>query len=152
MAIGLEKWALVAEIVSGVAVLVTLVVLVVGVNDNTNVTRAAVYEDLMADLNQFNLAMVNDQALAALWLGDDDFADLDEAKASRLVLLNRVIFRIYEAAFFSYQNGSLADAQWSRFRETICNTKDRRDQDLWLATSTILTAEFQSYIADTCNN
>ena len=148
----LERWALVAEIVSGVAVLVTLVILVVGVNANTDVTRAAVYEDLMADLNQFNLAMVDDEALADLWLGDDALGDLDDAAANRLILLNRVVFRIYEAAYFSYRNGSLGGSQWFRFEETICNVKRRRDRALWEATETILTEEFQSYISANCDD
>lgn len=146
----LEKWALVAEIASGIAVLVTLVVLVIGVRDNTNVTRAAVYENLMSDLNQFNLAMVNDPELSLLWAGDRSTADKDAEAASRLVLLNRVIYRIYESAYFSFENGSLGLAQWQRFGATICQTRRRADAELWSGTASVLTDEFLSYIEESC--
>ena len=58
------------------------------------------------------------------------------------MLLNRVICRIYKAAYFSYSNGSLSYSQWERFAETICTTKRRSDQ-LGLSTITILTTEFR---------
>ena len=146
----LKEWALVAEIASGIAVLITLLILVIGVRDNTNVTRAAVYANLMSDINQFNLSMVNDPELSLLWSGDRGIEEMADEEASRLILLNRVLYRIYEAAYFSYGNGSLGFSQWERFQGTICTVRQRRDPALWSNTASILTSEFRSYVEDSC--
>jgi hypothetical protein len=146
----LERWALIAEIASGIAILITLVILVMGVRANTNVTRAAVYEGLMSDINQFNLSIIGDPELAVLWQGDRDLESLGGEDASRLILLNRVLFRIYEAAYFSFRNGSLGPSQWERFEVTICQVKQRGDPALWADAVDVLSNEFASYVEQGC--
>ena len=50
----LEKWALIAEISSGIAVVFTLVILIFGIQDNTNATRGSVYATSIESLNALN--------------------------------------------------------------------------------------------------
>ena len=47
----LEKWAFIAEIVLGVAVLTTLIFLVVGIRDRNSVNRFLAYERILESAN-----------------------------------------------------------------------------------------------------
>ena len=55
----LRKWALGAEIVSAIAVIITIGFLAVQMKGNTNALRAQMYQELMRDLNDWRV-MVND--------------------------------------------------------------------------------------------
>jgi hypothetical protein len=44
MAVKLSDWANVAEVVSGVAVVITLIFLILSIRENTEITRAAAYD------------------------------------------------------------------------------------------------------------
>ena len=147
----LEKWALIAEIASGMGVLVTLIFLVIGIRDNTNVTRAASYEDLMSDLNQVFLTVVDDPALSQLWARrrEPNFESLSNGEFERLALLNRATWRIYDAAYYSFRNGSLGLEQWQRFADVICGARPMEDE-LWSRTSFAVSAEFVAYVDASC--
>jgi len=147
----LEKWALIAEIAAGVGVLITLIFLVIGIRDNTNVTRAASYEDLMSDLNQVFLTVVDDPELSQLWArrGERNFESLSNGEFERLALLNRATWRIYDAAYYSFRNGSLGLAQWQRFAEVVCGQRPMEDE-LWSRTSFAVSAEFVAYVDTSC--
>ena len=149
----LSDWANIAEIVSGVAVVVSLVFLVVGLNANTNATHAVVYKDLLDGINDFNMELINDAELAKLWtsrastgldaLGPDD--------AERLVYMNRVLFRIFDSAYFAYETGSLDALQWQRFHDIACdNYTDKRFMSLWEMTEAIVSNSFVSYLEESC--
>jgi len=59
----LSVWASVAEIVSGVAVPLTLVVLTISLRDYANTTRTVVYQQLLGSLNQQNTVVLQDGEL-----------------------------------------------------------------------------------------
>jgi hypothetical protein len=149
----LERWALIAEVASGIAVVITLAFLVAGIRDNTNATRAAVYQDLMGELNQLNLAFANDSELSKLWAEHYDTPDwsldgLAEDQANRLVLFNRVMFRIYDAAYQSYNSGTLAESQFLRFKRNLCDNV--RISDLWSETTVALSDDFVEFAETNC--
>ena len=151
----LSDWASVAEIVSGIAVVVTLVFLVVGLNANTNATHAVVYKDLLGGINDFNRELINDSELAQLWsnratTGLDSLASED---AERLVYMNRIIFRIFDSAYFAFETGSLDARQRQRFHDLGCsNYADERYASLWAETVGIVSESYVSYLDDNCTN
>ena len=76
----LQSWALIAEIVSGIAVLVTLVVLIFQVSENTEATIAATYDSLVADMSEkvFSRGMDAEMAEIQLILRTDGYDALSE--------------------------------------------------------------------------
>jgi len=158
LAFNLEKSALVAEVVSGAAVLITLIFLVIGIGENTDATRAAVYRDISDGINQFNLILVDDPALARLWSGRFDVSldSMESDDAERIVYMNRVLFRNLDSAYFSFRNGSLGSAQWERFHTAACRNYPRQDagnealKGVWELTEPIASREFVSYLERTC--
>ena len=64
----LSDWASIAEIVSGIAVVITLVFLVLGIRENTEVMRATSFASSIDTLNEFTASVVTDSELRQLWL------------------------------------------------------------------------------------
>ena len=149
----LSNWASIAEIISGAAVVVTLVFLVMGLNDSTNATHAVVYKDLLSEVNDFNRELINDAELASLWSNraSTSLETLADEDAERLVYMNRILFRVFDSAFFAFENGSLDARQWQRFRDLACgNHTDERYASLWAETEAIVSESFVSYLDENC--
>ena len=125
-------------------------ILVVGIRDNTNATRAAVYQDLIGQLNQFNLTFADDTDLSRSWLShyEEGWKGLSGEHGGQLVMLNRVMFRIFDAAYHSYRTGNLADSQWARFERNICANVAMTE--LWQKTTVALSDDFIDFAETAC--
>ena len=55
----LEKWALIAEIIGGIAIVLSLVFVGIEIRRNTNAAYAATYDQILADHIDINLAEAN---------------------------------------------------------------------------------------------
>ncbi len=152
----LRKWALGAEIVSAIAVIITIGFLAVQLNDNTNALQAQMYQELMRDLNDWRV-MVNDPV--QLKLAEKHRAEgwdgLSSEERPQRRMPTMTLFGIYESAYFANQRGVLGAGEWARFQSAICRQLSR-NADLWNAEGMtpmreLLTPEFAGYIERTCN-
>jgi len=156
MKLNLLEWASLAEIASGLAVLITLIVLIIGVNENTDVMRASFYKDYVDSLNEFQASVLVDPDALRVWdayiNGNGAAAALDGLDQQRLATAILAILRIYEAAYFSNRYGVLGGEEWSRFETMLCrhhaNVLAARRTDLL---SGPLTEEFGQYMEDRCS-
>lgn len=151
----LQEYALFAEVISAIAVVVTLIFLVIGIQENTNATQAAAYQDLLGELNDANSTLINDAKLATLWSERKTRAleDMDDEDAIRLTYMNRVYFRTLDAAFFSFINGSLNATQWERFRSAGCLSYSVGNSiytQLWSTTAASVSQEYVAYLEEDC--
>ena len=98
MKLKLADWANIAEVLSGLAVVVTLILLVMGIRDNTAVARASVYDSAIGSLNDFRALIINDRDVAGLWqaIPNGKFEELDEIDQDRALQLGLTIFGIFE--------------------------------------------------------
>jgi hypothetical protein len=151
----LSDWASIAEIASGVAVVITLVFLIVGIRENTDVVRASAYASSVDSLNEFTGNVFADPELARIWttMFYGDITTLELADRRRLELMLNVTFRNYEKAYYSDQYGILGQSEWQRFTRQICNNFDRtRALVQWSeeALPVIVSEEFFDYMISTC--
>ena len=149
----LSDWASIAEVVSGIAVVVTLVFLIVGISENTEVTRASMFSNSIESLNGLGRSMIEDPDLSQIWgaFRDGQTADLTEIDQDRLLLIIEHLFRSYDSAF-SMQNYDLfGDNEWGRFQQNICINYERaNDAGLDGIVRSIATPEFLSYLQASC--
>jgi len=112
----LKNVALIAEIISGVAVVVTLVFLVLSIRENTNVVRATAYAGLVDSANNFNTRVYSDPELIRLFQAylSGRVSELPEADAIRLGYMININFREQEKAYFLNQYGILGEVEWER--------------------------------------
>ena len=120
----LQEYALFAEVISGLAVLVTLIFLVVSIRDDANATRTAVYEQLLDSLNDFNNVIMQDDRLASLWLTrrDLDVDSLSDQDVRKLTLMFRTVMRTLDAAFSASQYHTIGQSEVDRLLDSACNT------------------------------
>jgi len=145
----LKKWALLAEIGSGVAVLVTLVLLIMEVNKNTEATQIATYTAISSEFNAMDLAVAADPELASLlWDEEHDRSELEEHR--RFALL-RAGVRTFESAYFAYEGDGLSDGQWRRFERNVCVLWNNLSATQREAYSFNLTAEFVRHLDSHCD-
>jgi hypothetical protein len=147
----LSAWASVAELISGVAVVVTLVFLILGIQENTEATRASNWGRSVGAMIEFRQTIVNDPEVARIYTSWSAFdtTELDAVESTRLRQLIYMIFNIYEDAFYARDYGVLGESEWSRFRIQICTNWPRMvssgfDEGL----PAVLTPNFMRYIDD----
>jgi hypothetical protein len=149
----LSDWASIAEIASGIAVVVSLIFLIVGIRENTEITRAAAYERSVDSFNEWRMWLSSDDELRRgyeTWFaGHGD--DLDEDILRRVGWAVNVVWAIYEKSYFANQAGTFGTSEWIRMQGAICGTYGRLSDD-WRnqMIGQRSTGDFAEYVRDTC--
>ena len=148
----LKKWAQGAEIASGIAVVISLVFLIFGIRENTEVTRAAVYGQLIGAINEQSQSIVENDELSRIWRTflEGNAEQLNAGEEFRLGVILRTLWRNYETAYFSNQYGTIGSAEWDRFERGMCARSSLATPSQWESTREFLTMEFFSYLDDRC--
>ena len=102
----LEKLALMAEVISGLAIVVTLIVLVVEVRDNTNAVRAETRQSIAERTERITLTVATDDELADLITAAVQ-GDLRLVQDLRVRAFVTAILRNAEEAYLQFQEGRL---------------------------------------------
>ncbi len=153
----LRDAALIAEVISGVAVVVTLIFLIAQVRDNSSVIRGAAFEGSIDSLNELRLMIAEDHELASLMIdrwGRDLIEEFgrDEAPAYlQRRLMTLVQWSNYEKAYYSRNYDLLGTAEWSRFERSICLTASNPASRWSADIKDFLTPEFADYVIEFCN-
>ena len=150
----LSTLASIAEIVSGIAVVVTLIFLVVGIQDNTEITRAAAYDRNIDSLNEWRLGIAQNEEMLRVWTAFtlNDLEGLSEEDSRRLDFILNTQWGIYEKTYYSNQYGIIGSSEWSRFESQICSNRLGREE-IWHELVEIrLTEEFARYVLSLCGD
>ena len=95
------------EFVGSIGVLATLAYLAGQVRQNTRATLAASHQAITDSLNQGNIAVARDAALAQIWVsGCTDRTSLNEPERERLDSLLRAHFHVFDSLFYAANNGT----------------------------------------------
>ena len=148
----LSDWASLAEIIASVAVVITLILLMFDVRENTEVVRANSYDDLLSDINDQSFVVVQDERLLGIWqrYNEGKIDELTQAEHFTLITLLRATFRTFEKAFFAYQYGTVGATEYARFDAQTCNHFDMIGQRSWGDINSVLTEDFRSHVEDLC--
>ena len=163
--IELQEWALAAEIIGGLAVVVTLIFLVSETRDNTNAIQAQTYQSLTAALNENRKeAATSEMSVIIRKFSDTGLASLSQDESFRLMMNTEGKWGIYESAFYARERGVLGQDEWVRFHNAICRNLDL-DKSLWdpqslglsltlgsreVSIATNVTPKFRAYVNSSC--
>jgi len=154
MKLKISEWASFAEIVSGIGVVTTLVILIIGIRENTDMTRALAYDRVIEGLNSVRGYVVQDPELADIYVAysEGDISNLTAGERQRLFLLVNMIFGNYEKSYFAYRYGVMGPSEWSRYEVQICVQLHRVEQieGQREEVSSVVTAEFMDYAERLC--
>ena len=150
MKLKLSDWASIAEILSGVAVVVTLVFLISSIRANTAALRAETYESNTDDINIFQYEMLRDPdslRVYEAWLADRG-ASLDDSDLFRLDMILGVQLRELDSEYSAYRYGQMGEAEWRRLGGPACGIF--RGIEAAGRRMPRLTDEFLEYIDESC--
>lgn len=151
----LQRWALGAEIISAVAVVITIGFLAFQVMNNTNATQAQTYQLLMQEMNAYRTLMVEpDMAEIVEKVAQRGWDDLDPVEQRRLFGTAAINWGFYESAYFANKRGILGESEWKRFETAYCRRRKNQPY-LWnpegfISMNELLTPEFVDYVETNC--
>lgn len=114
----LQDYALIAEIISAFAIVISLVFVGVEIRGNTESSKASTYQS-MIDLSHDRLiAVAQSRDLAEL--SQSNWDDLDSVDQVRLIFWMRDWWRTNENAFIQYSRGVVGENEWIGYRSLMC--------------------------------
>ena len=151
----LSNWASAAEILSGVAVIVTLLILIVGVRENTEITRTAMYGSITDQFNAFETEMLLNPDLRPIYFRylnsePGGFQPNDQESVAMMVA---ILFRTLDRAFAAKEKGQIGDEEWARLERSVCTNYKRAESFDQLPTVRFLTTDsFWEFAVESCDD
>jgi len=108
----LEKWANLADIIGGLAIVATLIVVVIELRANTAAIEASNRQSVADRTQQWALTVVGNPELTALW------AEMIERDPERQRFTTLLIsqMKLTEESYLQYRDGHLDDEYWQTRR------------------------------------
>ena len=152
----LSDWASIAEVVSGAAVVITLIMLLIGIRENTITTRAAEYSSLLDSINELESNRLHDAELMLLWraFARGETFDRENPGHERFRLYLQMLGRNYEKAYYQYTSGVIGQTEWERFLFPICFIHvANQEQGLEsILDSPAYSPNFRAFVRDACTD
>ena len=123
----LAGWASIAEIVASIAVVLTLLLVVASMRENTNALQANTYQELMRDLNGWRGSIrLSGMPFTTTELSETvQRAAPDQLNSIQMLFLE--LWGIYEAAYFANERGILGATEWTRFQDAFCRERRKAE-------------------------
>jgi hypothetical protein len=156
MKLKLQDWSHVADIVSGIAILFTLIFLIVEVRENTDIVRAGAYDRNLDSLNDVKAILAENPQLAKNYQAVDrgEWGDLSADDQFQIRVVFEMFFGVYEKTYFAKKYGHLGDSEWGRIQRQVCLHYDRvsRNVDMISGMQIVMTDEFFDYVVESCGS
>lgn len=150
----LEKWALVAEILGGVAILVTLIVLVYETRENNELERVSAYQAVTQDFDDWRTLILTDpellELIANLFGGNAPEPGEDPVTDLRFQFLSENQWSGNERAFIAYRADIIDERDWSRINRAICAEYSQTPDYLWEQIAFRLSDDFLGFLDSDC--
>lgn len=140
----LRSIALVAEIVSAAAVVISLIFVAFQVKDNTAAVRASTYDNILSDHIEWRMTVASSPELLAAMVKDfnsDTNVSDSERQGQKFAL--QAVWQIFERAYFARKYETLGDSEWERYERSICDYSSSTDVEAELGR--YLTIEFVDF-------
>ena len=117
----LKKSALVAEILGGIGIIVSILYLGFEISENNKNTRTSNHLALQELTGQVNNLLMENTALAEMILkGQDDPTSLSEVEQMQFYAFADRSFNVWETAFLMNQDGTLPAGTWELWSDGYC--------------------------------
>ena len=124
----LEKWALIAEIAGGLAIVVTLVILIIEIRGNSDAIRAATAAGISERTQTLILAQMSNPAFLEAASREAQGEELSELDESLLNQAQGVRMKLAEESFSAFRAGHLDEEVWQTRAETVLDSLARESE------------------------
>ena len=149
----LEKWGLMAEIVGGLAIVVTLVILIAELRSNTDAIRSQTAQDTFSLSFQASTFMTQDETLAYGKLERGGLRTLNETELALASNVARAIFTTYDNHYYQYLHGNLDEEIHQAYQNrlsVVLSAPGKREW--WNENRELYTEAFQLYVTELIEN
>ncbi len=146
-----EKISAIAEIISSVAIVITLIYLTVETRQNTEALNAQSRESILAS-SQAELFFLTERPELAVLMTKPDRLSVEEN--IQLDAFLTALFRVREYSWLQYQAGVIDEAQWSTELAVIQSLLSTDLSRLWWnkVGRLYVSAEFSTFLSDLIRN
>jgi hypothetical protein len=124
----LKEYALIAEIVGGIAIVLSLIFVGLQIKQNNELSLANSYRELLSDLNEVQSVMMTDENIHRVWLSflNGEAETLSQSDYLRLRQTVGSLLRVYESAFYAFNYSQLGLSEWARMQGRIAHRQFER--------------------------
>jgi hypothetical protein len=148
----LQEYALIAEIVGGIAIVASLLFVGLQIQQNTAVAKVSSYQQNIEEISDWRTLIITDVELLRLfnlYTNEEELsADPDRKDATRLIMLMANYFGTIENAFYAKEYGLLGETEWDRFKISACEHYNRMERTK--VGINFITDDFRSYLETEC--
>ncbi len=150
MKINLEKSALIAEIVGGAAVIISVIYLTYEVRQNTAATRSLTHQQLFDSTLELNQSIAVDPALADLLTrSKNNFRELSESEQTQLFMLFVNYFNMWDSAHSNHQKELLDANAWNVWNTGMTWYMREYDsaREIWKRSNHFYNTDFRAHVS-----
>ena len=120
------------EMISGVAVVISLVYLAIQVRKNTETERTSTYQAVVSDFGSLNRTMSSTPDLSILYVkAMENFGDLDASEKARVSQLFFATFHYFENMYYQHRKGYLEEDVWLGWKRLMLTYYSRPGFRSW---------------------
>ncbi len=144
----LTDWAHTAEIVSAVAVVLSLLYVGFGINQNTRAIRSGTHQALLDSSQELDyVKLANPHVLSAILHAESDSGTLSESEREIFAMYAQMTFSKWKNIFLNHESGLLQSNLWRAYAHSYEPLRQiQAYRDFWQERSDFYVPTFQSYI------
>lgn len=138
----------IAEIISAVAVVISLIYVGVQVNQNTKATQSAMRQSVADNDITYLMSSLDNNILAVASFKAENNMELSGLEMSQLIARQHVNFRVFENAYYQFEQELLEPETWERYRFIILDLfkNNSASKKMWIQFKGSFTDSFQNEI------
>ncbi|MGI9245392.1 MAG: hypothetical protein ACR2I8_01605 [Steroidobacteraceae bacterium] len=128
----LEELGSIGELISSIAVVISLVYLAIQLRSSTDTARTSTYQAVVAEFGALNRAMASTKNLSAMFAAAlEDYDALDTSDRETISQLLLVAFQNFENMYYQYRKGYLEDDVWIGWKRLMLTYHSRPGFQAW---------------------
>jgi hypothetical protein len=130
--VNLAELASIGEIVSSIAVIISLVYLAMQIRQNTEAERTSTYQSIVSDFGALNNNMASTPELSDMFVrGLENFEQFNPDERARISQSFFQCFRYFENMFYQHHKGYLDEDIWVGWKRLILTYYSRPGFQTW---------------------
>ena len=128
----LDQVASIGEIISGFAVIISLVYLAVQIRTNTEAERSSTYQSIVSDFGAMNNTMASTPELSHMFVqAMENYHQLSSDQKARISQIFFQCFRYFENMFYQHKKGYLDEEVWIGWKRLMLTYYGRPGFQTW---------------------
>lgn len=149
MKLSLERWALIAEIIGGVAVILSVIYLGFEVRQNTSAMKSLTHQQMFDTTSSLNQSISNDPQLAKLLAAANiDYTKLSDGEKNQLMFLWINWFNMWHSGYLNWVAGFLDEEAWVLWDHGMTKmvSSYQSSRNVWMVFDDAYNADFQRHV------